>query len=97
MLIVSAIAALVMAAGALVLRDDEDDERDPSVAAVLLETLADAFAAAGVAATGAVILATGGWYWLDPAVALTIAILVAYHAAAMIRQVLARLGTAYPG
>lgn len=92
-LIVSAIAALVMAAGVLVLREDEDGEdgRDPSVAAVLLDTLADAAAAAGVAATGAIILATGGWYWLDPAVALTIAIVVGYHAVALIRKVLSRL------
>lgn len=93
-LIVSAIAALVMAAGALVLRadeDDEDEQRDPSVSAVMLDTLADAAAAAGVAATGAVILATRGWYWLDPAVALTIAVVVAYHAVALIRKVLSRL------
>ncbi len=92
-LIVSALAALAMAAGALVLGvgDDQDQERDPSVAAVLLDTLADAAAAAGVAVTGAVILATGGWYWLDPAVALAIAIVVAYHAVALIRKVLTRL------
>lgn len=92
-LIVSGVAALVMAAGALVLREDEDDDqqRDPSVAAVLLDTLADAAAAAGVAATGAVILATGGWYWLDPAVALTVAVVVAYHAVALLRKVLRRL------
>lgn len=93
-LIVSAIAALVMTAGVLVLREDDDGEeekRDPSVAAVLLDTLADAAAAAGVAVTGAVIAATGGWYWLDPAVALAIAIVVAYHACALIRRVLRRL------
>ena len=97
MLIVSGIAALVMAGGALILRgdgdDDEDetDEHDLSVAAVLLDTIADAAAAAGVAATGAIILATGGWYWLDPAVALAIALVVAYHAIALIRKVLIRL------
>src|SRR6266702_4240264 len=89
-LIVSGIAALVMAGGALVLRGDGDDDEgededeasqhDLSVAAVLLDTIADAAAAAGVAATSAIILATGGWYWLDPAVALAIAIVVAYHA-----------------
>jgi cobalt-zinc-cadmium efflux system protein len=92
-LIVSAIAALVMVAGVVVLRgdvDDEDGERDPSVAAVLLDTLADAAAAAGVAVTGAIILVTGSWYWLDPAVALVIAIVIAYHALALIRKVLAR-------
>jgi cobalt-zinc-cadmium efflux system protein len=92
-LIVSAIAALVMGAGALVLRedDDEDGERDPSVAAVLLDTLADAAAAAAVAATGGIIMATGSWYWLDPAVALVIAVVVAYHALRLIRAVLRRL------
>ena len=99
-LVVSGIAALVMAAGALILRgdaqDDEDEtgERDLSVAAVLLDTTADAAAAAGVAATGAIILATGGWYWLDPAVALAIAVIVAYHAFALIQKVLGRLRNA---
>jgi cobalt-zinc-cadmium efflux system protein len=94
-LVMSGIAAVAMLAGALVLRADEDDEeggeRDLSVSAVLLDTVADAAAAAGVAVVGAIILATGGWYWLDPAVALTIAVLVAYHALALIRKVLARL------
>jgi cobalt-zinc-cadmium efflux system protein len=88
-----------MAGGALVLRGDGDDDEgedeagqhDLSVAAVLLDTIADAAAAAGVAATGAIILATGGWYWLDPAVALAIAVVVAYHAFALIRKVLKRL------
>ena len=98
-LVVSGIAALVMAGGALVLRgdgdadegEDEAGQHDLSVAAVLLDTIADAAAAAGVAATGAIILATDGWYWLDPAVALAIAIVVAYHAFALIRKVLTRL------
>jgi cobalt-zinc-cadmium efflux system protein len=90
-LVVSSIAALVMTVGALVLRGDEGDgegkERDLSVAAVLLDTIADAAAAAGVAAAGGIILATRGWYWLDPAVALAIAVIVACHAVALIRKV----------
>ena len=94
-LIVSGVAALTMTAGALVLQADPDaddaDGRDLSVAAVLLDTIADAAAAAGVAATGGIILATGGWYWLDPAVALVIAVVIAYHALALLRKVLARL------
>jgi len=93
-LVVSGVAALVMLGGALVLRADDDEEggeRDLSVAAVLLDTVADAAAAAGVAAAGAIILATGGWYWLDPAVALVIAVVIAYHAIALIRRVLNRL------
>ena len=93
-LVASGIAALVMTAGALVLRADEDDddgepgERNVSVAAVLLDTIADAAAAAGAALAGGIILATGGWYWLDPAVALAIAVVVGYHAVALIRKVL---------
>lgn len=88
-LIVSGIAALAMALGAAVLHgdaDDEDGEQEPnlSVAAVMLDTVADAAAAAGVAAAGAIILATGGWYWLDPAIALVIATVVTFHAVRLI-------------
>ena len=98
-LIVSGVAALTMTVGALVLQADPDDGddadgRDLSVAAVLLDTVADAAAAAGVAVTGGIILATGGWYWLDPAVALIIAVVIAYHALALLRKVLARLRSA---
>lgn len=92
-LVVSAIAALVMTAGAMILRgdaDDDSDEEDLSVAAVLLDTIADAAAAAGVAITGAIILATHGLYWLDPAVALLIATVIGWHAIALIRKVLTR-------
>jgi cobalt-zinc-cadmium efflux system protein len=93
-LVVSGVAALVMAAGALILHRDAADgeaaDRDLSVAAVLLDTIADAAAAAGVAAAGGIILATGGWYWLDPAVALAVAIVVLYHALALVRKVLSR-------
>ena len=100
-LVVSGVAALTMTAGALVLRGDADDEDeadggDLSVAAVLLDTIADAAAAAGVAATGGIILATGGWYWLDPAVALVIAVAIGYHALALLRKVLARLHSQPP-
>lgn len=92
-LVVSLVAAVVMAAGALLLYRDEgaqgdNQERDLSIAAVLLDTIADAAAAAGVAATGAIILATGSWYWLDPAVALAIAVVIGYHALMLIRKVL---------
>ena len=96
-LVVGGVAALTLTNGALVLRggpDDDDGEtgrRDLSVAAVLLDTVADAAAAAGVAATGGIILATGDWYWLDPAVALVIAMIVGYYAAILLRKVLRRL------
>jgi cobalt-zinc-cadmium efflux system protein len=91
-LIVSAIAALVMTAGAFILRGDSDDDDDEglSVAAVLLDTIADAAAAAGVAAIGAIILVAHGLFWLDPLVALAIAAVISWHAIALIRKVLAR-------
>jgi len=93
-LVASGIAALVMLAGALALAGDADggdDGDDLNVKAVLLDTAADAAAAAGVAVSGAVILAAGGWYWLDPAVALVIALVVGYHAQKLVREVTAAL------
>jgi cobalt-zinc-cadmium efflux system protein len=97
-LIVSGIAATVMLAGALVLRgdpdgEDDDSEEDLNVKAVLLDTAADAAAAAGVAVSGAVILGAGGWYWLDPAVALLIAVIIGYHAQKLVRKVITAIRT----
>jgi cobalt-zinc-cadmium efflux system protein len=92
-LIVSSIAALAMLVGALILGgeagdDDQDHDEDLNVKAVLLDTAADAAAAAGAATAGGIILATGGWYWLDPAVALLIAGVIAVHALALLRKVI---------
>jgi cobalt-zinc-cadmium efflux system protein len=96
-LIVSAIAAAAMLAGALVLGGDTDDGgtgEDLNVKAVLLDTAADAAAAAGVAVSGAIILGAGGWYWLDPATALVIAVIVGYHAQRLICKIMAALRAA---
>jgi len=91
-LIASALAASVMAVGAVILGGDVDDDSDTdadraNMRAILLDTVADAAAAAGVAATGAIILATGGWYWLDPAVALAIALVIGYHVVLLLRDI----------
>jgi cobalt-zinc-cadmium efflux system protein len=95
-LVVSAIASVVMVVGAFVLGGDKDDDDENSdtlnVRAVLLDTVADAAAAAGVSATGGVILVTGAWFWLDPAVALLIAVVVGYHALSLVRKVIGQLG-----
>jgi cobalt-zinc-cadmium efflux system protein len=83
------IAAVVMAVGALILAGDPDDgdlAGRLNVRAVLLDTIGDAAAATGVAIAGVIILATGGNYWLDPLVALVIALVVGYHAASLIQQ-----------
>ncbi|HEX9042912.1 MAG TPA: cation diffusion facilitator family transporter [Trebonia sp.] len=93
-LIVSAIAAVVMLAGALILggdADDDDGTEDLNVKAVLLDTAGDAAAAAGVAVSGAIILGTGGLYWLDPATALVIAVIIGYHALKLTRKITAVL------
>jgi cobalt-zinc-cadmium efflux system protein len=102
-LIVSAVTAVVLLAGALVLggdldddEDGEDGEGDLNVKAVLLDTAADSAAAAGVAISGAIIFGTGGLYWLDPATALIIAIVVGYHAAKLLRKVVAALRSTQP-
>jgi cobalt-zinc-cadmium efflux system protein len=101
-LIVSGLATVVMLGGALLLGgdlDDVTDDADPphadkadahealTVRAVLLDTAADAAAAAGVAVTGAVILLAGGLYWLDPAVALVISVVVAWHATRLLLHI----------
>ena len=88
-LIVSGIAASVMLAGALVLRGNraqDAGEEDLNVKAVLLDTAADAAAAGGVAASGAIILGADSWYWLDSATALTIAMIIAYQAQKLARK-----------
>ena len=91
-LIASAIAAGVMVMGAVILGGDLNDESDTdadraNMRAIFLDTVADAAAAAGAAVTGAVILATGGWYWLDPLVALTIATVIGYHVVLLLRDI----------
>jgi cobalt-zinc-cadmium efflux system protein len=93
--IVSAVASVVMVVGVVILRGDADGDDDHGGAlnlrAVVLDTAADAAAAAGVAVAGGAILATGGLYWLDPTVALVIAMVVGYHAVALLRDVVRML------
>jgi len=88
-IIVSVVAGVVMAGCALVIGTVE--EGDFNMRSVMLDTLADGASAAGVAASGAIILILGGVYWLDSAVALGIAAIIAYHALKLIRDVLSHL------
>jgi cobalt-zinc-cadmium efflux system protein len=89
-----------MVVGALILGGDDDDDDDEggdlNMRAVLLDTAADAGAAGAVAVTGAIILATGSLYWLDPAVALLVSVVIAYHAFKLLRQVVVALRTGHP-
>lgn len=93
-LVVSGVAALVMLAGALLLKGDLDDDDggdldygDLNVRAVLLDTAADSAAAGGVAVAGGVIYVTGGNDWLDPGVALAIALVVGLHAVRLLDRI----------
>jgi len=88
-IIVSVIAGLVMALCALIIGTVE--QGDLNMRSVMLDTLADGVSAGGVAASGAIILATDSAYWLDSAVALGIAAIIAYHASKLIRDVLLAL------
>ena len=91
-LVVSGVSAVVMLFGALILGGDEDDEGgNLNMRAVLLDTAADSVAAGAVAIVGAVILATGGTYWLDPTVALLVSGFIAFHALRLVRKVLVEL------
>jgi cobalt-zinc-cadmium efflux system protein len=48
----------------------------------------------GVAVSGAIIVGAGGCYWLDPATALVIAVIVGYHALKLIRKITVALRSA---
>ncbi len=90
-IVVSSMAMIVMLITALVLKvdsdEDTDDHEDLSSRAVILDTLSDAAAAAGVAVAGGIILATHGLYWLDPTIALVIASVIGFHAFQLLREV----------
>jgi cobalt-zinc-cadmium efflux system protein len=93
-LVVSAVAAVVMLVGAIVLWGDDDDDDhggNLNMRAVLLDTVADAVAAGTVSITGAVIVLTKGYYWLDPAVALLVAGVISWHAFKLVRKVIVEL------
>ncbi len=57
-----------------------------NVRTAIVHLAADAAASAGVAIAGAIILITGGWYRLDPAVSLGIAVLMAFQAFGLLRE-----------
>jgi cobalt-zinc-cadmium efflux system protein len=80
---VAAGALVVNGIAALVLRGDAEDL---NMRAVLIDTVGDAAANAGVAVAGAVILLTDGHYWVDPLVSILIAIVVGVRAVRLMAQ-----------
>lgn len=89
-IVVSVITVLVMLAGAAVLGRGAAEE-DLHMRSVLLDALADAGAAAGVAVAGAVILISGGLYWLDPVLAVAISAVIAVAAVRLMVKAIAGL------
>ncbi len=59
---------------------------DLNMRSALLHMVGDALASVGVAAAGAVILVTGRYYWLDPAVSVAIGALIAWQAWLLLRH-----------
>jgi cobalt-zinc-cadmium efflux system protein len=82
-LVVAGIAAVVNGVAALVLAGDH---HDLNMRAVMLDTVGDAAANAGVALAGAVILITASYEWLDPAVSIVIAVVIAARAVRLLLQ-----------
>ena len=80
---VALLAFAVNGASALVLRENG---ADLNMRAALLHMAGDAAASLGVAAAGLVILLTGRFLWLDPAVSLAIGVLIAVEAFLLVRQ-----------
>ena len=81
--VVALIAFAVNGVSAIVLHDGS---ADLNMRAALLHMIGDAAASLGVAGAGLVILVTGGFEWLDPAVSLGIALLIAIQAWKLVRQ-----------
>jgi cobalt-zinc-cadmium efflux system protein len=89
-LVVSSVAALVMIAGVFILGRDAGRE-DLHMRSVLLDTLSDALAAAGVAVAGGVIYVTGRLFWIDSAISVVIAVIVGVGATRLLRDVVRAL------
>jgi cobalt-zinc-cadmium efflux system protein len=81
---VALIAVLFNGLAALLLV--ERDGHDLNMRAALLHMLADAGTSAGVAVAGLVILLTGGMAWLDAAVSLVVAAVIAVQALMLVRE-----------
>ena len=59
--------------------------RDLNLHAAMLHLIGDAAASLGVALAGVVIVITGSWYWLDPAVSIGIGLSIGWHAWKLLR------------
>ncbi len=72
----AALGAVFNAAAAYVVTDHS---RDLNMRGARLHLVSDAATSVAVAACGLVMVVTGGWYWLDPAVALVISAVIGWQ------------------
>lgn len=81
-LVVALVAFVANGVSAVVVRERSEagDSADLNMRSALLHLASDALASLGVAVAGGVMLATGGWSRLDPAVSLLIGLSIAWHA-----------------
>jgi cobalt-zinc-cadmium efflux system protein len=91
--VVATAAAMVNGLSALFLREPHD----LNVRSAMLHMVSDALASVGVAASGLVILVTGGYHWLDPLVSLMLTVLIAVHAWRLLRETTDVLLESTPG
>lgn len=94
-LIVSAVATVFMAVGALILGKDASKE-DLHMRSVLLDTVSDAVAAAAVAVSGGIIYFTDRFHWLDSALAVLIGLVIGFGALKLLRDVVMALRAKTP-
>jgi cobalt-zinc-cadmium efflux system protein len=85
MVVVAAVAVMVDAVAAAVLWDRRNGDTF-TVRSAVLHMGGDALASLGVLTAGAIILATGRFAWLDPAIGLGIAALIAWGAVGLLRS-----------
>jgi len=65
---------------------DAGDTTDLNMRSALLHMISDGAVSVGVALAGLVILLTGGWYWLDPAVSLLISVVIGIQGWRLLRS-----------
>jgi len=92
---VSVIATGVMMFGIFILGTQAGEE-DLHMRSVLLDTIADALAAAAVAVGGAVIYVTGRFFWLDSVLAAGIGVVVGIGALRLLRDAVTALRRGMP-
>ena len=94
-LIVALAAGAANAAGMLILRETHAHEghshgatatSDLGMRSAVLHLASDAIASLGVAIAGAIILVTGGTYWLDPAISLLIGVAIVWQGWKLLRD-----------